>query len=103
VRLVTGRWLVVAAIAAALGPASAGAGTARVPAPELLAAIADDDPVRLPRGYASFEPQAPAGALPLGSLPPIGTVRTSPNTRATSASGCAGARSTPRSPRSRSR
>ncbi len=77
-RLVTGRWLVVAAIAAALGPASAGAGTARVPAPELLAAIADDDPVRLPRGYASFEPQAPAGALPLGSLPPIGTVRTQP-------------------------
>jgi len=52
------------------------AGSARVPTPEVLATIADDDPLRLPRGFGAGE-QAVAPP-PFVLAPPTGAVRTQP-------------------------
>lgn len=62
--------------AAQLATAPLAAGTARVPPPELLATIADDDPVRLPRGFDSGE--RPVAPPPFLLVPPSGAVRTQP-------------------------
>ncbi|GMU67272.1 MAG: hypothetical protein AMXMBFR36_35460 [Acidobacteriota bacterium] len=72
----TRRPIVAGLVAALLAGAPLFAGNARVPPPEVLAAIVDDDPVRLPRGFDAGErPVAPPPPL---LAPPTGAVRTQP-------------------------
>lgn len=70
------RPIVTGLLAALLAGAPLLAGSARVPPPEVLAAIADDDPVRLPRGFDAGE--RPVEPPPFLLVPPTGAVRTQP-------------------------
>lgn len=72
----TRRPIVAGLVAALLAGAPLFAGSARVPPPEVLAAIVDDDPVRLPRGFDAGE--RPVAPPPFLLAPPTGAVRTQP-------------------------
>lgn len=68
--------IVAGLVAALIAGAPLFAGSARVPPPEVLARIADDDPVRLRRGFDAGE--RPVEPPPFLLVPPTGAVRTQP-------------------------
>jgi agmatine/peptidylarginine deiminase len=70
------RSILAALCAAQLAAAPVAAGRARVPPPEVLATIADDDPVRRPRGFDAGE--RPVAPPPFLLAPPTGAARTQP-------------------------
>ncbi len=73
-----GRQVAIRALLLAAVAVAARADVARVPAPELLATIEDDDPVRLPRSLAAGEAVPSTNWIDALAVAPVGAIHTPP-------------------------